>query len=207
MSDSSGFSMRVLWLRSESVQLVSELLTTSLLDAEGVSKQIVPKRVLKGFTRGDWFKECVKCLVEASGVDNLNFLYAQDCTHEYIEIQKFSGTDDSIYEYKTLHQYTLIYGEHRFAAIIASLNRLIDWCYKNPDAASRITDYVFADGIKKSIENSFYTLSPNSEAPGDEGQGPDFLFCTLKTIGELIRYAKCLALVAVYNNESALYDA
>lgn len=130
-------------------------------------------------------------LIRASSVDHLGFLSAEDYTHEYVEIDN-----------KVLHRYMLIHGNDQFDSVIASLRRLVEWCNQNSEAASDITDYVTADELLQSISDSFFTLHPNSEAPGDEGQGPDFLFCTLRTVEELLKFAKSKDVIVVYDNYS-----
>jgi hypothetical protein len=183
-----------MWISSPGLSSVEELLVSTSLLSSSLPEKMKPKRVLDGTTRSDWLPHCMEALIEASDVDHLDFLAAKDYTHEYVDTER-----------RLHHWYMLIHGSD-LNLVITSVRRLVEWCRDNPEDASNITDYVAADDLVQCIDNAFYTLSPNLEAPGeDEGRGPEFLFCTLRTIEELLKFAKSRDLIVVYDNNSYIY--
>lgn len=197
MSDSSGISMCAVLLPNQdpaSLTQLSEALTTawwsnamstpSSLGSAAVPHRLKPRMLMSGTTRGDWFQDCLDRLIRASGIGNLSFLTGKSWTNQHF------ACDSGSYSYGYRFRYTVIRSQDELTTAIYALNRLLAWCRAHPDATAAVTDYVDAAGVLESIEGAFFTLSPNSEVAGDEGQGPDFLFCVLHTVGDLLRYAK-----------------
>lgn len=161
----------------------SEVTATDQLQAEGLKKR---RKTMSAFTRWGWFKDRMGKLLDLTGHESLRFLAGQAHTHKYIHVMKedLPGLE---YEIKTQCEYSLFKDD--FTPVIRALNDLTAWCKSNPDQAGEIVE-MYREDTLNAIEYAFFTLDPKSEAPSsDEGEGGDFFFCTLKTIGDLFRYA------------------
>jgi len=218
MSDSSGVFMYVVvssyrapgkiydgYRNPDQAPNLADFLASSSLESDKVPDYIRVLKKMAFSTRGDYFMTRIRELAAASGIEGLDLFAAGESLDKRTETIKLNDSEQC-FEYKNIHRYGLIYGKNQLNTTITSIDRLIDWCLAHSEETSTITDYEDADEIIQIINGAYCTLNPNKDAPSDEGQGPGFLFCVLKTIGDLLRYAKWWDLMVVYNNESIIYD-
>jgi hypothetical protein len=155
-------------------EVVSELLTGEKIPRNkhaGRSRASCIKR-LEIQARGDSFHDMFREFRRKSGIEILKLLSQEACTH-YLDITTHSSYGDDRY----INAYSVL----RFHSeeIIAAIDRFRQWCLDDVDIDN------------DEIEGAFYTLN-TAEAFGDEPVCGDFLFLfsVLKTIADLLRFAR-----------------
>ncbi len=209
MSDSSGFSLSVLDPRDLANFYGCDVAALMAgrpvaIDAKYLHQYEKRRKTMIGITRGDWFKEIMGSLLDVSGIGGLRFLSAQSHTCSYLEVEQheFNGR---ISETKMLHEYTVINSET--SNVLNAHSKLVTWCHANQDKTTKVLFDWGIEDIAASMENAFFTLHPNSEiVTDDEGRSTDFFFCVLRTVGELLRYAKHQGSWVVYDNMQAIHE-
>jgi hypothetical protein len=140
-------------------------------------------RYLSIVTQSGWFHSKVRELQELSGIGGLAYLHEESCTHEHKAITKDQA---GRVVWVQTEGYTVL--TSGWDAEIATIQGLEDWCRKHPEEAGNVLEnngrYVL-----EAIESQFFTLDPGNEGLG-EGNGPEFFFSTLRTISELMRFAR-----------------
>lgn len=172
---------------------VSELLTGEKIPRDQWLKgrmSSVDKYLSVGSTN-NWFRARMQQLLSASGMEDLRFLSGETYTHTYKNIIRHNG--GAIWE--TTEAFTVL--NPRYDDVIASVNRLQQWCLANPEVAADLLDTSPKD-VASAIESAFFTLDPANEG-FDGGEGAEFAFCVLKTVADLMRYAKFRKCWAAYH--------
>lgn len=141
-------------------------------------------RRLSIVTESGWFHSKVRELQNLAGIGGLAYLREDSCTHEHKEVTK---DDSGRIVYVETHGYTVL--KFDWDEEISAIRDLEDWCRRHIEKAGDVLE-VSGKWILPAIEAQFFTLDPSMEGLGD-GNSPEFFFCTLHTIGELMRFAKC----------------
>ena len=166
---------------------VSQLLTGEAIPRIPLSADVVIKqpynRYLSIVSQGGWFEYAVRQIQELSGIGGLRFLQAGACTHEHKIITK--NQEGEIVWVET-EGYTVI--TSGWDDEIASINNIEQWCRDNSEEAGEVLEH-YGKYVLAAIESQFFTLDPSNEGLGD-GCSPEFFFCTLRTIGEIMRFAR-----------------
>ncbi len=144
-------------------------------------------------TRNDWLHARLKELLRESGIEGLRFLSGETCTHRRKEATKYEGkiVCEQTFEYTVLSP--------DYDKVISSIDQLYRWCLLHPEAAAKLLDVCPKD-LTGSIESAFFTLNTSDDG-FDSGEGADFAFCVLKTIGDLMRYAKYNKRTVIFSRE------
>ena len=195
MSDVSAFSMFICHERDLFHALEDygwgERLAPVLAPDQAVSDRLDLKHLrhlLRGSTRNNWFKGAMKEILDSSGFERLRFLSEESFTHSVV--RTYGETDWP-------SQLTVV--KDSYDLLIQDIDDLMDWCRSNPAEVHKFDDS-WADDIDQEIDRAFFTLKPNDEAE-EEGQGYHFLFCVLKTVGDLLRNAQHQDFWAIYVSE------
>ncbi|MGR9015174.1 MAG: hypothetical protein ACU83U_16190 [Gammaproteobacteria bacterium] len=171
------------------------------------------KRKMHGSTRSDSFKWRMAELLKLASIESLRFIAETACTHlvlnrEYDEIiedatymrteEKEEDKEDNEF---AAHQYTVIKPE-KCDTLIADIEKLFSWCGNNVSPASDVMEYDDGD-VETAIKSAIACEDLNREVHyGEDGDSAEFLFCALKSIQKLLKYAKLNNLYAVYENEN-----
>ncbi|MGO1071893.1 hypothetical protein [Lysobacter sp. CA199] len=153
-------------------------------------------RMLLIATRNEWLYLRLKELLHISGIQGLQFLSGEICTHQHKRVTEHNG--EVVWE--ETDAFTVL--SPHYDEVISSIDRLQQWCLSNPDLAAPILG-THPEDLGKSIESAFFTLNTSDDG-FDGGEGADFMFCVLRTIGDLMRHAKSQQCFAVYR--STVYD-
>ena len=141
-------------------------------------------------TRNNWLPIRLKELFRSSGIEGLRFLSGETYTHQHKIVTEANG----VVVWEETQALTVL--NPHYDEVISSIDRLRQWCISNPDVAAKILD-IYPKDLGKSIESAFFTLNTDNDG-FDDGQGADFTFSVLKTIGDLMRHAKHHECFAVY---------
>lgn len=141
-------------------------------------------------SRNDWFRERLSLLLDRSGLPGLRFITGSDLSCHHTELTRIDGR--VIWEetrgYKVLNPDCL--------QVIADIERLEQWCLAHPDEAGRILD-IWPQDLRAAHDGAFFTLHPDNEGLG-EGDNAGFVFCVLRTMKEVLRFAQFHRCWAVY---------
>lgn len=158
-------------------------------------------------TRSDWFKRSMAQLVRLAGCDELQFMIEEFIDQSAQSGEKFASADykkylrvretDSDGKYGHQTEYSLILNPNKAAS---GIGRLVNWIRTNPALAGPVI-LLEPDEVEDVFDQSYFTLNPSEKSKDDEGQGPHFFFCTVKTIKDLLRYAEARNLLAVYESD------
>jgi hypothetical protein len=149
-------------------------------------------RRVEVFTRGGALHEAFAELVEQSGISELSFLGGSansagiaQCTHEVVNQADWRGR----VRYTTIRD---CFDEH-----IASIENLLDWYWRNPDALDYLLESDGADldgrdfaDIQDMIDNVEYSLDPNDDYCEQDSLDGSLVVATLKTLIWMLRRAK-----------------
>ncbi|MDD5277642.1 MAG: hypothetical protein PHR16_16370 [Methylovulum sp.] len=171
------------------------------------------QRRMRGSTRSDSFKWRMAELLKLASIESLRFIAETACTHLVLSKEYGAIIEDATYmeteekeedkedDQFAAHQYTVIKPE-KCDAVIADLKKLFSWCSDNVSPASDILEFDDED-VKNAIANAVVCEDLNKQADyGEDGDSAEFFFCALKSILELLKYAKANNLYAVYKNEN-----
>lgn len=164
---------------------VSELLTGEKIprhpDQVGLHSPYY--RRLSITSEGDWFHSKLAKLRMLSDSGGLGYFDAQACTH----VHRAVTTDGSGQElWAQTDGYTVLTGG--WQGEIEAISRLQEWCRGHPKEAADVLE-VPTDWLAPAMDAQFFTLKPSSEGLGD-GNTPEFFFCVLRTLSEMMRFAK-----------------
>jgi hypothetical protein len=212
MSHHSDFMMVVLD-KAEITPYFGEQLAALLICREDnpLPPANIAKRTMRGYTRSDWFKWIMGELINKTPYNSLQFLSEKTCSH--LVLTNYKGTiveesyldsldaetDEEELEFMTCY-YTVIPPE-KVAELLDEVNNLIAWCRNNIAVVSDVIEEAEHD-VQNAINNALFYEKVNDADYGEEGQGADFLFCALKSIQELLAYAKQHHLYAIYENQN-----
>jgi hypothetical protein len=213
MSHHSDFTMTVLD-KADITAYFGEQLAALLIGKEE-DKPLPPAniamRTMRGYTRSDWFKWIIGELLNKTPYNSLQFLSEKTCTHlvlanyedkiveeSYLDSLDAEADEDEL-EFMTCY-YTVIPPE-KTGELLDAVNSLFSWCSTNIAVVSDVIEED-EEEVKTAIDNALFYEKVNNAHYGEEGQGADFLFCALKSIQELLAYAKQHHLYAIYKNEN-----
>ena len=217
MSHHSDLSMTVL-AKKDMVAHFGEKLAIILLGDEvgsvmptGAENSI---RSMGGYTRSDWFKWVMAEVLDKVPNDSLKFISERACTHivlreeDIVEESYLDGLDeeDEARDRFMTHLYTLI-PPAKISALLDDIDSLFSWFETHTDEAMEVIEnWDDEDELKNAIaciSTPEKSISINSYAcHGEEGDDARFLFCALKSIRELLAYAKENEFYAVYENSN-----
>jgi hypothetical protein len=133
-------------------------------------------------SRGNWFQSRLKLLLDASGDADLRFLSGETYTFTYDQVTRHGGE----VVWKETEAYSVL--NSRRDAVIAAIARLERWCALNTEVAADLLDE-HSRALREAIDSAFFTLAPVNEG-FDSGEGAQFVFCVLRTVGDLMRYSR-----------------
>lgn len=147
-------------------------------------------RYLSIASRGKWFQSRMGDLIRLSGITELQFLSGEAYTHQHEEVTESEG--------KVVWRETVAYTvlNPNYDQVISSVGRLEQWCLSNPELAAPILD-IYPKDLPPAYESACFTLDPTNEGLG-EGDDAVFAFCVLRTIGDVMRYARLTKCWAVH---------
>lgn len=209
MSDSSGFEFHVLTENEMLVRFgaatVSALLQhvqVELLSPTADQKDFA--RSVKGTTRSEWFK----IIFERFGRHiDLPFLSGEGFTYILL-IDEDGKIVESDYQIPANLPFPAYASEFQYAAIHPSqmallkeqTNQLWNWCLENTAEVAALMDQELED-VLDGLENASFSDAPNRTVKsGEDGDSPQFFFCVLFSIRELIEHAHRNGLFGVYVN-------
>jgi len=160
------------------------------------------KRKMTGSTRSDSFKWRMAELLKLASIDSLSFIAETACTHlvlknsyedimdaTSLEFKEPDEDEDEDAEFGDAYFYTVIRPE-KCDALLADLEKLLSWCSNNVSPASDVLEFDDGD-VQSAIDEAEVCEDLNNEAPyGEDGDSAEFFFCALKSIQELLQYAK-----------------
>lgn len=172
------------------------------------------KRSMTGSTRSDSFKWRMGELLKLAAIDSLSFIAETACSHlvlknsyedimdaTSLEFKKLDEDEDEDAEFNDAYFYTVIKPE-QCEALLADLAKLLAWCSHNLSPASDVLEFDDED-VQNAIETAVVCENLNNEAHyGEDGDSAEFFFCALKSIQELLQYAKANNLYAIYENNN-----
>lgn len=141
-------------------------------------------------SRKRWFHSSISELLSLSGIDDLRFLSGETYTHEHNVVIKNEGQ----IVWQRREAYTVL--NPSYDKVISAIGRLEQWCLSNPEVAGPLLEIRPAD-LATAFDSAFFTLDPTNEGLG-EGEDGEFTFCVLRTIGDVMRFAKLHKCWAVY---------
>ncbi len=140
-------------------------------------------RHLSIVSEGGWFHSKVSELQRISGIGGLAYLRGGSCTHEHKQLTR---DDDGKVVWVETHGYTVL--TSGWDDEIKAIEHLEQWCREHPAAAAEVLE-IGSKWLIPAIDSQFFTLQPAHEGLGD-GNSPEFFFCALRTIGDLMRFAR-----------------
>jgi hypothetical protein len=140
-------------------------------------------RHLSIVSQGGWFHRKVGELQRMSEIGGFAYLRGGSCTHEHKEVTR---DDDGKVVWVETHGYTVL--TSGWNEEVKAVERLEAWCRQHPEEAAEVLE-VSSEWLIPAIESQFFTLAPAHEGLGD-GNSPEFFFCVLRTIGDLMRFAR-----------------
>jgi hypothetical protein len=212
MSHHSDFTMIVLD-KADITPYFGEQLAALLIGKENYPLPLakVSMRTMRGYTRSDWFKWIIGELLNKTPYDSLQFLSEKACSHlvlknydaniveeSYLDSLDAEADED---EREFMNCYYTVIPPEKIGGLLDDVNNLFLWCSNNIAVVSDVIEEG-EDDVKTAIDNAVCYEKVNDAHYGEEGQGADFLFCALKSIQELLTYAKQHHLYAIYENEN-----
>jgi hypothetical protein len=188
MSHHTSSSLALLqkpWLTNVYGPEVSLLLTGEQIERrpEQLRKYSTYHRRLSIISRGGWFQTKFQRLQRISGISGAAYLGEGPFQFERRQV---TTDDKGRVVWVETHAYTVL--RSGWDEEISSISRLENWCRENPEEAAHVLE-VSAKWLLPALESRFFTLEPSNEGLG-EGEGPEFFFCVLHTIGDIMRLAK-----------------
>ena len=166
-------------------------------------------RTMRGSTESDFFKDKIERLLKVAALDSLLFLTETACTHLetdslYDEDDEDEEWDEDDLEDSVVARFYTVIKPEKLDRLLADMERLFSWCSHNLEAASEaLGSKGYGNDVKEAMENAFVCENLNQEAPyGEDGDSWEFFFCALKSIQDLLMYAKSNNLYAIYENEN-----
>ena len=188
MSEPTFSSLAIMhkhWLTNCYGEEVGQLLTGERIakhpDQSGLHSPYY--RYLSIVTENGWFHSKVKALQLLSGIGGLAYLGEGSSTHEHRQV-----TTDNAGKvvWVETHGYTVL--SSGWEGEIAAIRGLEEWCREHPAEAADVLE-VSTKWLFPAIDSQFFTLDPGNEGLGD-GNSPEYFFCVLRTISEMMRFAK-----------------
>jgi len=133
-------------------------------------------------SRKRWFHSRVSELLNLSGIDSLRFLSGETYTHQHKVVIESEGQ----VVWQGREAYTVL--NPRYDEVISAIGRLEQWCLSNAEVAGPLLDTRPKD-LVTAFDSAFFTLDPTNEGLGD-GESAELTFCVLRTIGDVMRFAK-----------------
>jgi hypothetical protein len=128
-------------------------------------------------TRNGYLHKIVDAILKRSGIESLRFLTWDIYTHQY-DVDGEPGT-----YFTVLNPY--------YDELLSSINKMHQWCLENSEyLVNNLDRYGYApEDVAKLLDLAFASLQPNEDC-WEDGDNLHFMFCVLKTIEDLLRYAK-----------------
>jgi hypothetical protein len=108
--------------------------------------------------------------------------------------------DEDEIEFDTKENTDIVIKPEKFDALIADIDKLFLWCSNNVATTSSVfaDDGYDEEDVRRGIEEADkYTIDAFDDQSSSE---PEFLFCALKSIQALLKYAKENNTTVFYNN-------
>ena len=155
-------------------------------------------RRIFGQTRSDWLKWVSRDLLAKTPYNSLQFLAADYLvlpTEQTAYNEKFEED-----EFQT-DFYTVI-APSQLDKVLNELTDFLTWCSTHIVEVSDVMEWGHED-IKTALERAEFQNYLNDCYWGEDGDTPDFFFCTLKSMQVILQYAKTHGLYAIYENENS----
>lgn len=134
------------------------------------------------YSRGGWLQDRLQALGREVGVTGLRFLSGEESTHRFRNVVR---DNDERPVWVETHGYTVL--TTRCDEVLSSLEQVQAWCHKEPAKAGKVLGFS-KDDILEAMRSASFSLEPENEGFGD-GDLPEFAFCVLRTMSELMRFA------------------
>jgi hypothetical protein len=134
-------------------------------------------------SRGGWVQDRLQVLGTAAGTTGLRFLSGEESTQR---VRSVIRDNDEQPVWTETHGYTVL--TDRCDELLSSAEQVQAWCLQQPAKAGKLLGYDKA-GVLEALRAASFSLAPDNEGYG-EGDTPEFVFCVLRTMIELLRFAR-----------------